>query len=109
MKFFVPFATTEEKQNETYQAIKKFVGGKLSDRRIRVLQWEHDGKNFVAEVGKNTSFNNEMVMAILFSDISKSYHVCTPTRGVANGPAIRDGLGCVQGTIDFDPTSDSFR
>lgn len=100
-KFFIPGADSLESEQEVYNAIKLHLGGEFSKRRVRILQWKHDGKQYEAEVGKITSFNNEVVIAILYDSSGKLYHVCTPNRGVLRDISILAGESSVFGVIDF--------
>ncbi len=106
MKFFIPGADSPESEQKVYEAIKlhlgEGLGANFSDRRIRILQWRHDGKRYEAEVGKITPFNNELVIAILYDPARKLYHVCTHNRGVARDTSILAGEWSVMGVIDFD-------
>ena len=106
MKFFILGTTSLEETLEVYSAIKDFLSQRLgvhfSERRIRILQWEHDGKKYEAEVGKETSFNSEIVFAILCDQKADLYHVCTPNRGVWRGHSILAGSHAVFGVIDFE-------
>lgn len=106
MEFFIPFAENDEVRDHTYDAIKKHLGqaagAAFSGRRIQRLQWRHDGKEYRAEVGKETAFNGEPVIAILYEPLRDLYHVCTPSRGVVRGISILAGANSVSGSTDFD-------
>jgi hypothetical protein len=106
MKFHIPAADSPEQEARVYDSIKKHLGQELgaqfSDRRIRTLWWHHDGKEYTAEVGKTTSFNGEMVIAILYEQLRDLYHVCTPNRGVIRGGSILAGGHTVSVHEDFD-------
>jgi len=105
-KFFIPLADSPEQEQRVYGAIKKhlgtLLGAEFSERRIRFLRWKHDGKNYTAEVGNVTSANEGLVIAILYEPKRKLYHVCTPTRGVAEGMSILAGGDFVIDCEDFD-------
>ena len=109
MKFFIPAADSPEAAEQVYGAIKQFLsehaGAKFSDRRICFLRWWHESKEYIAEVGKPTPFNGEIVVAILYEDDPgrKLYHVCTGNRGVVRGMSILAGGDCVMDSTDFDP------
>ena len=106
MRFFIPFAESDEMRDHTYDAIKKHLGQEagatFSDREIRLLRWRHDGREHEAEVGKETTFNNEPVIAILYEPMRDLYHVCTPNRGVLRGISILAGASSVSLSRDFD-------
>jgi hypothetical protein len=88
-------ARSAREAEDIYSAIKKHLsqcwGAQFSKRKIRLLHWEHDGNKFEAEVSKFTSFNNEIVIAILFEPRRNLYHVCTPNHGVLRGMSILAG------------------
>ncbi|OYQ68016.1 hypothetical protein B9G53_00365 [Pseudanabaena sp. SR411] len=106
MKFFIPASKSPEQEKKVYEEIKTFLhqelDAKFSERRVRILQWKHDGNQYEAEVGKTTSFNGEIVIAILYENGRDLYHVCTPNRGVLRGGSILAGGQSVFGNIDFD-------
>jgi hypothetical protein len=106
MEFFIPAATSDQQRDEVYDAIRKHVGdfAGLSQRRIRLLEWRHEGKQYRAEVGKKTNFNGEPVIAILYDEVRDLYHVCTPNRGVVRGGSIFAGGGHLISEVeDFTP------
>ena len=106
MKFFIPAAKDAEQERSVYGGIKKFLGEELgaeiSERKVRCLRWHHEGKSHEAEVGKETGFNRELVIAILYEPSRKLYHVCTPNRGVLRGMSIQAGEWSVTDSYDFD-------
>jgi allophanate hydrolase subunit 1 len=103
MKFFVPRAKTPEKAEQIYEATKKFaehtLGWEISERRIFRIEYWHNGKEHVAEVGAITNVNGEEVMVILKSN---AFLVCTPNRGVLRGEPILVGTDEVRLVEDFD-------
>lgn len=106
VKFFIPAADSVEQEEQAYNGIKAFLGKELgaefSDRRVYLLRWRHDGKEHVAEVGKTTKFNGELVIAILYVPLCELYLVCTPNRGVRRGMSILVGGYSVNEFVDFD-------
>ena len=106
MEFFIPLADSDESRDQTYDGIKKHVGEEMgatfSDRRIYSISWNHDGKLYEAEVGKDTRFNGELVCAILYEPFRDLYHVCTINRGVLRGGPILAGAHAVKLTRDFE-------
>jgi hypothetical protein len=96
MKFFIPGADSPEQEQRVYDSIKAHLGKELgatfSDQRIYSLRWKNDGRDYLAEVGKPTDFNGELVIAILLEQQRKMFHVCTPNRGVVRGMPILAGL-----------------
>lgn len=105
MKFFIPGARSEEEAVKVYRAIKAHLrqglGARFADRKVRLLRWRHDGKKYEAEVGKCTSFNDEIVIAILYEPKRNLYRVCTPNRGVLRGMSILAGGQSVFTVADF--------
>ena len=103
MKFFVPRARTPERAEEIYAAIKMFaaqtLGWKISGRRIYSIEYFHNGKDGLAEVGAITNVNGEEVMAILESN---AFLVCTLNRGVRRGEPILVGIDEVSEVEEFD-------
>jgi hypothetical protein len=106
MKFFIPFAKDKEQEQDVYEGIRKFLsqelGAVLTDRKIFSLRYHHDGKSYYAEVGKNHALNGEPVIAILYEDMRKLYHVCTPNRGVLRDMSILVGSHEVEEVVNFD-------
>jgi hypothetical protein len=107
MKFFIPAAESAERADQVYAAIKTHVGEGMmggttfADRKVRFLRWQHDGNEHEAEVGKATSFNGELVIAILYEPARNLYHVCTPNRGVLRDISILAGGASVLEARDF--------
>ena len=64
------------------------------------LDYRHDGKSMVAEVGKSDPFiGEEPIMVILESN---AFLVCTPNRGVLRGMPILVGTEEIIKVTDFD-------
>lgn len=106
MKFYIPGAESPESEQSVYNAIKlhlkQGLSADFSERRIRKLRWWYDGNQYDAEVGKPTSFNGELVIAILYEPLRDLYHICTPNRGVFRDISILAGGSAVMDVIDFD-------
>jgi hypothetical protein len=106
MKFFIPAAKDKEQEQNVYQGIRKFLseelGAVFTDRKVFSLRYRHDGKDYYAEVGKTHSLNGEPVIAILYEELRKLYHVCTTNRGVLRGGSILVGQHEVREVLDFD-------
>src|SRR5688572_4825773 len=106
MRFFIPVAKDKEQERNVYEGIRKFLseelGAVFSDRKVFSLKYRHDGKDYYAEVGKVHPLNGEHVIAILYEELRRLYHVCTPNRGVLRGMSILVGLHEVEAAIDFD-------
>jgi hypothetical protein len=106
MKFFIPAAKDEAQEQNVYEGIRKFLtqelGAAFTDRKVFSLRYRHDGKDYYAEVGKPHSLNGEPVIAILYEDLRKLYHVCTPNRGVLRDISILVGQHEVETATDFD-------
>jgi hypothetical protein len=106
MKFFLPGANTPEMGEKEYQAIKSHLALELtaafSERRIFLLNYVHNGKNFASVVGQVDSGGEGLVIAILYEPLRSLYHVCTPHRGIIRGMPILVGEHDVRQVVDFD-------
>lgn len=106
MKFFIPAAEDKEQEDRVYSAIKEFLGTELGadfdDRRVFILRYVHDVKEYYAEVGKPHALNGEPVVAILHEPSRRLYHVCTTNRGVVRGMSILVGEHDVRSCEDFE-------
>jgi hypothetical protein len=106
VKFFVPAARSVEQEQWVYASIKAFLGkglsARFSDRRICFLRWWQNGREYVAEVGKPTTFNGETVVAILHEPGRNLFHVCTPNRGVIHDLSILASGKHVTEVMDFE-------
>ena len=106
MKFYIPNAEDEEQAMQIYDGIRKFLseqlGADFSNRRVFRLCYRHEGKDYEAEVGRRISLNGELVIAILYEDLRRLYHVCTPNRGVLRGISILVGVNEVVEAQDFE-------
>jgi hypothetical protein len=96
MKFFVPPHTKDDEQSEeVYEAIAKFVGGAVTNKRIWRLKWRHNGMDMEAEVDKPLPHyyqtGQEPVLAII--DCGNWYSVCTPNKGGYKGEPVMAGKG----------------
>jgi hypothetical protein len=84
--FFIPGIEDAKLAEESWQAIRSFVGQHIfsaTDRRIFQIRYTHDGHTIVARVGEIHDEISEMVIAIL--ETTECYSICTPTRGVLRG------------------------
>ena len=103
--FFIPETKDEKQRDRVLQSIIDFInkesGSKIDNQRIYKLDFNHDGENFVAEVGEKFSYNNEVVIAILHDQIRDLHYVCTPSRGVTGGSPIMVGKFDVNSKILF--------
>lgn len=56
MKFYIPHIESSKEAEDLFECVKKFAtkqtSWQVSDRRIRSIKYNHDGKGFIAEVGK---------------------------------------------------------
>jgi len=93
MKFFIPYATIKEEEQQVLAAIvnlaKQNTGWVIKDKYIFRFSYVHNGQSHEAEVGQVSTFNKEPVIAILESD--PCFLVCTPNRGVMGGEPIYVG------------------
>ncbi len=93
MQFFVPAAESPEQAERVYDAIAKFNGASVTNKRIFALSWRHNGKDMSCKVGEPLpsyyQTGAEPVLAIL--DCGALYKVCTPSRGGLGGEAVLAG------------------
>ena len=105
-KFFIPQAKESAEAEATYQAIRRFVGGRIhgpvGDRRIFRLDYNHYGKRYRAQVGEPELHEGALVYAILTQRDYGLYFICTPGRGVGRGGPICIGEDEVIASVDFD-------
>ena len=106
MNFFIPHAQDQAEQESVYHSIREHVSvgnaELFSDRRVFELKYVHDGNSHQAKVGEDATLNGEVVIAILYDETRRLYHVCTPNRGVVRGNSIMVGANSVRYVEDFD-------
>ena len=102
MKFFVPLASDDDEAERVWNATRFFARDQLAwevtDRRIFQINYQHEGKAYVAEVGELDPRTGETVLVILESN---AFLVCTANRGVARGEPILVGREEVRTISDF--------
>ncbi|MBZ5736926.1 hypothetical protein [Nocardioides mangrovi] len=102
MKFFVPTASDDDEAEHVWAATRVFardqLGWEVTDRRIFQINYHHEGKPYVAEVGEPDPRTGETVLAILESN---AFLVCTRNRGVVRGEPILIGPEEVRTITDF--------
>jgi hypothetical protein len=93
MKFFIPFANTDELQKHTYEAIKKWnaeqLGFSVVDRKILSISYLANSEKYTSTVGEPEARSGEIVIAIL--ETSGPHLICTENRGVIRGEGIMVG------------------
>lgn len=103
-KFFVPGT----KGNQEAEHLRDGVIAGLRDQglapiptsRVFRLAYVHDGKNYLAEVGKQDP--SEGIIVLIFEGEGRGlYFVCTPDRGVLRGSPILVGHGDVTRVEEF--------
>ena len=103
MKFFIPHAENDAQAERVLDSICKFVGSTVPARRVHMLHFKHNGKEFTVEVGKPApTYYQEgepVVIAIIPGD---PYKICLPTRGVVSGEPILVGHNSVIEVWHFD-------
>lgn len=102
MKFFVPEAKTEKEAQEVIQGIRKFVkelGWATNEKKFYSISYTHDGKQYLAEVGKPHPLTKELVVAILESN---TFLICTPNRSVIRGDPILVGKNDTFSVKEFE-------
>lgn len=109
MNFFVPEVISGERADRLYSLVKARIAQEycatLSTRRIYGLQWQPGYVTHSALIGEPTTFNKEVVVAILYEEARDLYYVCTPNRGVLRGRPILIWASCVTGAVDFEMLS----
>ena len=102
MKFFLPKATSEEQQNQIYDAIRRFasesLGWPLTQRRVFSIRYRHNGVQALAQVGER-DIDGEIILAIFEST---AYVVTTPNRGAFRGDPILIGRDEASDVVFFD-------
>ena len=86
MEFFIPGAGSAGRAEWILAAIKKSAeentGCAISESRIFRLEYTHEGRDYIAEVGEPEPLTGETTLAILDGD---PYLVCTRDRGGNGG------------------------
>lgn len=104
MRFFVPAADTPEQAEDIRRSVVEWLGSQLGtpidDRRVRRLEFTHEGRDEIAEVGETLRRVGEPVILILHTH--GLYYVCTPNRGVARDMPYLVGGHEVTDVEDFD-------
>ena len=105
MKFFLPHASSPEEAESVLSGICEFVGAAVPAKRIHMLRFTHNGKEYSVEVGKPApgyyfhQAEGEEVIAIIPGE---PYKICTPNRGVLRGEPIMVGQHAVISAWHFD-------
>lgn len=105
MKFFVPFANDEAQSESVYAGIAQFVGVSLqdTDKRIYSIAYNHNGKNMIAEVGKECdSYYQEGFPLVIAIFKGNPYKICLRDRGVMRGGPILVSSDKIIGISFFD-------
>lgn len=105
MKFFLPPSAQSASEAESdLRSIAEFVHGTIPEPRVFKLEYRHNGKEMVAEVGKPADpyygEGSQLVTAILLA--GAGYAVCLPFRGVVGGDPIMVGHNSVSRVEHFD-------
>lgn len=105
-EFFIPDAKNRDQEKLVLNSVIDFVSeefdAKVDSQRIYKLKYVHDGRELIAEVGKQHKYNNEPIIVILHDELKNLYLVCTPHRGVIGGIPIMVGETEVKNKILFD-------
>jgi hypothetical protein len=92
VKFFIPGAGSVGRAEWILAAIKKSAeentGCVISESRIFRLEYTHEGRDYIAEVGEPEPLTGETTLAILDGD---PYLVCTRDRGAERGLPVSVG------------------
>ena len=104
MRFFLPFAESDEEAERVLNSIAAYTGASIPDPRVFSIDYHHNNTRMRAAVGEPAhSYYGEgaqLVIAILQS--GGAYAVCLERRGVARGEPILVGLHAVLGITYFD-------
>lgn len=114
MEFFIPTAGSGEHADSVYTYIKEYFEKRMdvvfSDLRILSLNYVHNGKKCLSEVGKQLIATaagiDEIVIAIFFDPTRSVYCVCTSSCGVVNGLPVLVGPGEAKSATYFEKLSD---
>jgi hypothetical protein len=98
-KFFLPAAENAEQAESVYANLKN--AHRATDRRILSLAYEHEGRQYYAEVGKPEPREGELIIAIFECAEPMPYLICTHHRGVAGGIPYLVGRSEVRSIVDF--------
>jgi hypothetical protein len=102
--FFVPAARDQAEADQVYAAVRQFTVrqmGAVSDARVFSINYNHNGRQLRAEVGRPDPLSGEVVVAILrASHESGPFYICTANRGVVRGEPIL-AAGTWQTTVDY--------
>jgi len=112
--FFIPFAKDAAEAESVYEKIRRSIGnqasGPLDIKRIYRIEYLHNTKRYLAEVGLPEQHEGNLVFAILKEHNYPLYLICTPDRGIDRRSPIYVGERGVISAIDFDayPTGTAF-
>jgi hypothetical protein len=103
MKFFIPAASSDENAEFILSITCQFINSPVPERRVHMLRYTHNGKEYVAEVGRPIAdyYNegNQLVAAIIPGTV---YKICLPDRGVLRGEPIYVGEDSIISVWHFD-------
>jgi hypothetical protein len=108
MQFFIPHASDNAEAESVLKSVAQFVGAAVPtpEARIYRLSFSHNGRDFVAEVGKPIPAyyqeGNQLVVAIFSGE---PFKICLPSRGVLRGDPILVGAKSVHSVEYFDAQS----
>lgn len=88
MDFFVHLATSREESEHVFNAVCDFIDSQgiglvNRDRRIRAIEFSHNGNHYSLTVGDIFSYIGEHVLVIL--EAPSFFLICTKNYGVARG------------------------
>jgi hypothetical protein len=124
VEFFIPHIPDPDYAEKIWQETRSFMGlqgsRQVTDQRIFRLEYEHNGKQWEAEIGQPhpyghpvTSWETDYVpdyddpkagqwVVVILENEGGPYLVCTQDRGVLHGEPIRVGLNEVREVVYFD-------
>ena len=103
-KFFVPGAKGDQEAEQirdgAIAGLRAQGLAPIPASRVFRLAYVHDGKNYLAEVGKQDP--SEGIIVLIFEGQGRElYFVCTPNRGVLRGSPILVGHSNVTRVEEF--------
>jgi len=109
--FWIPHADDSKEAEEVYKATAKFVEEqrgpvKREPRICRIVYYDGDkDETYDVSIGETVPRIGEPAIAIFESESLDVYHICTPTRAVAEGIPVMIGDRDVKRTEYFDKDS----
>lgn len=94
-KFFIPTVNSEQRAEEIYSSIAKFIGSPIDkvNKRLYSITYYHNGLKMVAKVGEDCdSYYREAYPLVIAIFEGNPYKICLADRGVRRGEPIYVGM-----------------